>query len=346
MRSPLVALGLLLALALTSCSAAQEDDVPVEVPFLAAGDYASSENGLRIEAAEQLAPRTYRIFLSSESVADSEFSEGNSVVVTLPVGFSVDDQYPVVYLLNGSGADGGATQWSSQADTESLLGDRQALLVMPDGGPAGWYADWKSTKGPKWETYHLDELVPWVDDHLPTIVNRDARAIGGVSMGGYGAVHYAIDRPDLFSEVFSLSGVLSFADESSRKLIEQQVRDVGAKPGALFGPLSGADDSGWHANDPRTGAEELSDTGIQIVAGTGARGPDIEDSKHLEWAIRQTSESFVDKLNELDISHEYREFSPEGGCDGGHNWGCWAPEATKLLNATLDAIDPKTTGGS
>lgn len=345
MRSRLVALGLLLALTLTSCAAAQGDNVPVEVPFLSADDYASGENGLRIEAAEQLAPRTYRIFLSSESVADSEFSEGNSVVVTLPVGFSMDDQYPVVYLLNGSGADGGATQWSSQADTESLLGDRQSLLVMPDGGPAGWYSDWQSRQGPKWETYHLEELVPWVDDHLPTIVDRDARAIGGVSMGGYGAVHYAIDRDDLFSEVFSLSGVLSFSDESSRAMIEQQIRDIGAKPGALFGSLPDAAENGWHASDPRTGAEELSDTGIRIVAGTGTRGTNLEDSTHLEWAIRQTSESFMDRLDELDISYEYREFSPGAGCDGGHNWGCWTPEAKKLLNATLDAIDPKITGG-
>ncbi len=47
---------------------------------------------------------------------------------------------------------------------------------------------------------------------IHTRAGRNARAIGGHGMGGYGAIRYALDHPELFSSVSSMSGPLSFGD--------------------------------------------------------------------------------------------------------------------------------------
>ena len=46
----------------------------------------------------------------------------------------------------------------------------------------------------KYETYVAQEVPDYIDDHYRTIKNRNARAIGGLSMGGHGALFLAFLR--------------------------------------------------------------------------------------------------------------------------------------------------------
>src|SRR5438128_1855963 len=59
-----------------------------------------------------------------------------------------------------------------------------------------------------WETYHMRELIPWIDSHYPTVADRSGRAIAGLSMGGFGAMTYAAKHPDLFAAAGSFSGAV------------------------------------------------------------------------------------------------------------------------------------------
>ena len=83
------------------------------------------------------------------------------------------------------------------------------IVVMPAGGRAGWYSDWPGrTDGnfaPLWETFHVHQLVPWVDANFNTSGTRSGRAVAGLSMGGYGALRYAGRHPHLFSAVGAFS---------------------------------------------------------------------------------------------------------------------------------------------
>lgn len=82
---------------------------------------------------------------------------------------------------------------------------------MPDGGKGGFYTDWciNGAGGqPKWETYLVDQLLPWIDDHYPTMASRSERAVAGLSMGGFGALSYAARHPDLFASASSFSGAI------------------------------------------------------------------------------------------------------------------------------------------
>jgi hypothetical protein len=59
-------------------------------------------------------------------------------------------------------------------------------------------------------THLVRELVPFVESHFPTGAGREWRAIGGVSLGGYGAYKDGLQHPDTFTSMLSVSGALNF----------------------------------------------------------------------------------------------------------------------------------------
>ena len=120
---------------------------------------------------------------------------------------------PVLYLLHG--ADSDDTSWTRFGDAERITARAPMIVVMPDGGAHGWYTDWYEGAAPvqpRWETYHVAELVPWIDATYRTIAARRGRAIAGLSMGGYGALSYAARHPGTFAAAASFSGALEAAD--------------------------------------------------------------------------------------------------------------------------------------
>lgn len=316
------------------------------VPFLAGQDFARTDNGLRITGTTRLSDRSYRVYLATDAVSSDAFAEGNSIVVTLPRGYVDTTRYPVLYLLNGSGTDGDAMQWFTRGDVEAVLGDSQAIAVMPDGGNAGWYTNWKSApNGARdFQSLHLDELVPWIDGHLPTLATRGSRAIGGVSMGGFGAISYAEARPDLFSQAFSFSGILDFGAASTRELIDQQAVAAGAGPGAVFGkPVTGTENP-WAVSDPTRHAGELEAAGIHLVAGAGtpSADPQADNPQHLEYLVRQSTEAFAQELGRQGIQYDLEILDgTTPGCDGGHNWGCWTPAAAQLVPRIVSGLEAR-----
>ncbi len=64
------------------------------------------------------------------------------VNVMLPVGYNPHGgrRYSVLYLLHGSL--GGYMDWYSGGDVQKIIGNRQLIVVMPDGGYDGSYSDW------------------------------------------------------------------------------------------------------------------------------------------------------------------------------------------------------------
>ncbi|HUO74760.1 MAG TPA: alpha/beta hydrolase family protein [Solirubrobacteraceae bacterium] len=128
-------------------------------------------------------------------------------------------RYHVLYLLHGAGGD--YRSWIT-AGIEQLLGTLPVIAVMPEGsqdGMDGSYADWASMapaagtptrpvseRAPAWESYHIRELVPFIDEHFPTLAGPAGRAIAGISMGGGGATKYAAEYPGTFGYVGTFSG--------------------------------------------------------------------------------------------------------------------------------------------
>ncbi len=138
----------------------------------------------------------------------------------LPPGYETSKQrYPTLYLLHGAGgpAGYGPDEWLGYALTEDLdrllgLGLIEPMIViLPDGAQGYWmnHAD----GGPRWADYVAIDLVKDVDSRFRTEPVRERRAIGGLSMGGHGALQLALNHPDVFSIVGAHSPTLrSFED--------------------------------------------------------------------------------------------------------------------------------------
>src|SRR5690606_5787161 len=121
------------------------------------------------------------------------------------------EQIPVLYFLHGRGRHHASL--IEDEVTRSALLETPFYIVLPQGLD-GWYINSPVVDEDQYETY-LEEVIAWVEAHLP--VRRDAagRGIGGWSMGGYGAVRFAQTHAGQFGFVASVIGLLDFPREET-----------------------------------------------------------------------------------------------------------------------------------
>lgn len=127
--------------------------------------------------------------------------------VYLPTGYETNARvrYPVLYLLHGNAGtrNDWAVKGNMQRTVDALIekGDiPPAVIVMPDAGTT-WFVDLKE----KMETAFMNELLPHVEKSYRVLTTRDGRLIGGLSMGGYGALRFALKYPEKFQAAALLS---------------------------------------------------------------------------------------------------------------------------------------------
>ena len=76
--------------------------------------------------------------------------------------------------------------------------------------PAGTATRCHSNTGPRnWETFHIAQLLPWIDANFRTFAEYNGRAVAGFSMGGFGALKYTAKYYGHFCSVSSHSGPAS-----------------------------------------------------------------------------------------------------------------------------------------
>ena len=238
---------------------AQDEGVVTSLPVERTGPIAA-ESG-RVAFAEPrvvlvAAPdeRTRDLTIDSPSVGEAK------VRLLLPAGFEEDPEatYPVLYLLHGAWDD--YTSWTRETDVEELTADLDLLVVMPDGGREGFYSDWwNGGEGgpPAWETFHLDEVRDIIERDWRA---SDERIIAGLSMGGYGTMHYATAHPELFKAAAAFSGVLDPVGADF---------DLGR---VLWGDRKEQAEN-WAAHDPVAMAEALRGKPLYVSWQDGEPGP-------------------------------------------------------------------------
>jgi len=125
--------------------------------------------------------------------------------VYLPPGYdsSADTRYPVLYMLHGLG--GSQRSWQNdglfQTATDLIQsGEISPMIIVTPEGERGYWID-QANNGPKYGSYVSKDLVATIDGNYRTIPMRKDRAIGGMSMGGHGALQLAMNNPDEFGVV-------------------------------------------------------------------------------------------------------------------------------------------------
>ena len=126
--------------------------------------------------------------------------------VYLPPNYDPAGSYPSVYLLHGRGDSMAAWQQvSTKLDALITEGAIPPLIAVRPDAPwsrrGNYYVDSLYTgaePGAAVETAFTQDLLAHIDATYATVDDRGARAIGGYSMGGAGALRYATAHQDLF----------------------------------------------------------------------------------------------------------------------------------------------------
>lgn len=139
-----------------------------------------------------------------ETISTAMNKSIKAVVIT-PHTYNEAKEMPVVYLLHGYS--GNYADWITKVPSIQQLADNyQYIIVCPDGGFGSWYLDSPADSTYKYETYMINELIPFIDQRYKTVKSRRGRAITGLSMGGHGALYLAFKHQDIFGAAGSMSG--------------------------------------------------------------------------------------------------------------------------------------------
>ena len=227
--------------------------------------------------------------------------------------------FPVFYLLHGLSDD--YTIWQRRTSIGRYVQMLPLIVVMPDGG-RGFYSD--AHEGFQYESAIINDLIPFVDKTFHTLAERRGRCIGGLSMGGYGALKLALKHPDKFVSANGHSGAYGFAHGSWRQ--EQAEFDRITGPNPIGGP-----------NDVFALAEKFAPSTNR------ARMPALRfDCGTSDFLLDQNRE-FHEHLQKLNVPHEYAEFP------GAHDWSYWDKHVQSALRfhaKHLGISKPRVRAGS
>ena len=201
--------------------------------------------------------------------------------------------FPVFYLLHGRGDD--HSIWVRRTSIERYASAWPLIIVMPDGG-RGFYVD--AVEGFAYESAIVRDLIPYIDGTFNTVAERDGRCIGGLSMGGYGALRLALRFPETFCSANSHSGALEFGHSP----VEWAHSDDKAELERITGPNPRGSEYDLYALAEKTASANL--PALQIDCGT-------------EDFLIEQNRAFHRHLEQLQVAHEYAKYS------GAHNWEYW-----------------------
>jgi enterochelin esterase-like enzyme len=152
------------------------------------------------------------------TVASRALGHTMNVQVYRPPG---DAHLPVLYLFHGFGGNGAAyfdagLAINRTADRLIAAGTIAPLVIVAPDYDNGFGVNTTPAQGTLsaggtiglYEDYLLQEMLPAVEARLGTTVARADRRVGGVSMGGFAALHLALRHPDLFARVGAHSAAL------------------------------------------------------------------------------------------------------------------------------------------
>ncbi|WP_068277661.1 alpha/beta hydrolase [Aldersonia kunmingensis] len=334
---PIIAIAAVLGLA-GAPGAAAAPAAPNSVPASS-----SASATAHVDRIERVSDRRWDVFVYSPSM---------DTVVQLQVLRPADDSspQPTLYLLNGADAGVHNANWLEQTDVVSFFSDKDVNVVIPIGGYAAYYTDWRNDDPKlgrnKWQTFLTEELPPVVDTALGT---NGVNAIGGLSMSASSVLDLAIQSPGLYRGVASYSGCATTSDPVGQSLVRSIVELRGQ--GDADNMWGAPNDPEWAAHDPYINAEGLRGLDLYISTSTGlpgphdtptaARGPDapaLENQILVGGAIEAITNfctrRLADRLNALGIPATY-DFRPTGT----HSWLYWQDALHESWPTLAKALD-------
>ena len=310
-------------------------DASADVAFADAG-------GLHVETVTRISSRQYNVSVSTEALGRAV-----DVRILLPDDYETSSlALPVLYLFHGTS--GRASDWVKTGDAENATAGLPLIVVMPDAGfdgnGGGWFTNWVDTNTPlgpsEWETFHVDELIAWVDANLRTVKTRAGRAVAGLSQGGFGSMTYAARHPDRFVSAASFSGAPdidynpTIAAGATAVIEATAVGLDRVEPDAMFGSRA-TNEINWQGHDPADLVTNLKNVDLWLYTATGAPGPYDSGAPNpgasgIELATHESTMGFVQRAQEQGVA-----FHLDDHTYGTHTWPYWARDLRDYLPRVL-----------
>ncbi len=211
-------------------------------------------------------------------------------------------KFKTLYLLHG--VLGNYTDWISGTRIQRWAEEKNLAVVMPSGDNA-FYVNSSIPKN-EYGTLIGKELLEVTRKMFPLSSRREDTFIGGLSMGGYGAIRNGIMYSENFSHVIGLSSAVHFFDKEAQPRFMEE---------AVFGDLNKAALSDLN---PKVAYEELQSSGKPV--------PRFYLSCGTEDNLFPANVAFKDFLLENGADVTWYEGK------GGHDWDFWDAQ----IKAALD----------
>jgi S-formylglutathione hydrolase FrmB len=298
-------------------------------------------NPIHVVGTQQIDSRQYNVKVTSPALGTNHVLD---IRVLLPADYDVDTttRYPVLYLFHGTS--GRASDWVNAGDAEAATASVDLITVMPDAGfngdGGGWFTNWYDTAtalGPsQWETFHVSQLIPWIDANVRTIASRNGRAVAGLSQGGFGSTTYAARHPDTFVSVASFSGAPDIdynplvAVGASAIIEATAVGLDGVEPDAMFGPRA-TNEINWQGHDPADLVTNLRGVDVWLWTASGQPGPldpppPNPAAMGIEAATHGSTLSFAQRAQLQNVPIHLNDYGA-----GTHTWPYWARDLKQYL---------------
>ncbi len=235
---------------------------------------------------------------------------GTSMTVLLPertsAGIGMADSAtagdpPVLYLLHGLTDDD--TIWTRRTSIERYVAPLGLAVVMPQAGRS-FYAD--EAHGNRYWTFLSEELPAVCHSFFRLSDRREDTFVAGLSMGGYGAVKWALRQPQRFAAAASLSGALNVAHRRHH-------------------PTSPMDPTVWHTVWGDRAVAGADDDTVALLERAGTDLPALYVACGTEDFLHEDNTRFVDTARRRGVPVTV-DFSP-----GDHDWAYWDAKIQDVL---------------
>lgn len=246
--------------------------------------------------------------------------------VYLPPDYDKSERsYPVLYLLHGYS--GNETVWIQFGEVDRMADDAikegevsSFIIIMPDGKTSWYCNDYQGLE--PYEDMFIREFIPFIEKQYRIRSKKEFRAIAGLSMGGYGALNFAMKYNHLFSTCVAFSSGI-FTD-----------MEIANMPDSIYGILDGIYGKNLKGNE-RINENWKNNSPLYLV-----KTIPVDKLSSVRFYIDCGDDDFLFRGNsnlhnlmrDLKIPHEYRVR------DGGHNWKYWKeglPAGLSFINKSF-----------
>ena len=203
---------------------------------------------------------------------------------------------PVLYLLHGRSDD--ETAWLRWSAIERHVSELRLAVVMPNGARS-FYTD--QAVGYDYFTFISEELPATMRAFFPLSEAREDTFVAGLSMGGYGALKWALGKPGAVAAAASLSGALDVVGRER--------------------------DDEWLANHGSVErAQAVDDDLLALIDGlTAEASPALYVSCGTDDRLLAENRRFRDRAESRGLPLTY------AALPGGHEWRLWDEEIQRVL---------------